>query len=325
MGYSETEFASFNFESWRDLHHPEDLPKVSETVRAHLQGSEPIFNTISRIKHKDGHWVWLQVHGRTYKRDENNQPLLLAGIHFDVSDVRAYEKQAKVSESYMAAVVNSSANVAIIATDTEGLITIFNPGAQSLLGYTEDEVVGKQTPAILHLESEVIERAKELSKQVGEEITGFEVFIYGAQRGNVETRPWTYVDKNGRHLQVSLTVSPLLDENANVIGFLGIAIDETAQRKAEEEARLAVQRFTGAFESTAVGMALVSLEGRWMVVNDALCQMLGYTREELLASDFQPSLTRRPREMTTVVDQTACWRNFQFINATTVPIQKKVR
>ncbi len=287
LGYSQEEFKAFNVELWQGLHHPDDLPQITEIVRAHLESSNDSFSTLGRIKHKDGHWVWLQVHGRVYQRDEHNQPLLLAGIHLDVSDVRAFEKQAKVSESYMAAVVNSSANVAIIATDTEGLITIFNPGAQSLLGYSEEEMVGKQTPAILHLESEVIARAQELSEQEGEEITGFEVFVHGARNGNVETRHWTYIDKKGNHRKVSLTVSPLLEENNKIIGFLGIAIDETGQRQAEEEARLAVQRFTGAFESTAVGMALVSLEGRWMVVNDALCQMLGYSREELLASDFQ--------------------------------------
>ncbi|MBT0177910.1 PAS domain S-box protein, partial [Listeria seeligeri] len=57
--------------------------------------------------------------------------------------------------------------------------------------------------------------------------------------------------------------------------------------QARAEARLSAEKFAGAFTSAALGMALVSLEGRWLDVNDALCRILGYPREELLQVDFQ--------------------------------------
>jgi len=52
------------------------------------------------------------------------------------------------------------------------------------------------------------------------------------------------------------------------------------------------ERFRSAFESAAIGMALVGLDGRWMEVNDAVCELLGYSREELLSTNSRPSLTR---------------------------------
>lgn len=291
LGYSVEELSEMNIGKWKALHHPDDVGLSEESIKAHLRGDEPFYNATGRIKHKDGRWVWLQVRGRIYQWDDNNEPLWVAGIHLDVSSVRVFEDRARTSQSYVEAVINSSAEVSIIVTDTEGLITIFNPGAQALLGYSEDEIVGKQTPAILHLESEVIARSKELSAEHGIEISGFEVFAYNARNGIPETLKWTYVCKNGDHKRVSLSTSALIEEGLEsekkVIGYIGIAIDETAQLAAEEQARMSTQRFAGAFDSTAVGMALVSLEGGWLVVNDALCSMLGYTREELIAIDFQ--------------------------------------
>jgi diguanylate cyclase (GGDEF)-like protein/PAS domain S-box-containing protein len=75
--------------------------------------------------------------------------------------------------------------------------------------------------------------------------------------------------------------------NGERIGYVGMAIDITEILQARAEARLAAEKFAGAFTSAALGMALVSLEGRWLDVNDALCRILGYTREELLQVDFQ--------------------------------------
>ncbi len=126
-----------------------------------------------------------------------------------------------------------------------------------------------------------------MSDAEGKEIRGFDVFVHAARQGRSETRLWTYVTRAGEHRTVSLSVSALLDGHGKIFGFLGMAVDQTAQLAAEEKARLAAQRFAGAFNSTAVGMALVSLEGRWMEVNGALCDMLGYSDEELLATDFQ--------------------------------------
>lgn len=239
------------------------------------------------MEHKDGHWVWVQSRGRVYQWDAQGKPLWMAGTNLDVSNVRAAEEDARSSQAYMQALIDSSSDVAIIATDTEGLITVFNTGAEKLLGYSEEEVVGKLSPAPFHLEEEVIARGKELSESLGYEVAGFDVFVHAARQGRSETRKWTYVRKTGEHRRVSLVVSPVRDGQEKVIGFLGIAVDETAQHAAEEQAQLAAQRFACAFGSTAVGMALVSLEGRWMEVNDALCEMLGYTREELLIKDFQ--------------------------------------
>ena len=89
------------------------------------------------------------------------------------------------------AVLNSSTELAIIATSSEGVIEVFNRGAELMLGYSAEEMVGKMTPAIFHDESEVKAYASVLSAKYSQEISGFRVFVYEPERQGHECRMWT--------------------------------------------------------------------------------------------------------------------------------------
>jgi PAS domain S-box-containing protein len=71
----------------------------------------------------------------------------------------------------------------------------------------------------------------------------------------------------------------------------GVAIDMTEAKQAEEALRERRERFSSAFRDAAIGMALVGTDGRWLQVNRALCHIVGYSEEELLATTFQ-AITR---------------------------------
>lgn len=132
----------------------------------------------------------------------------------------------------------TGAGAAIIATTTEGTITLFNPAAEELIGYRADEMVGKLTPAVFHDPAEVVARAAELSAELGRTIEpGFEVFVAKTRGGDPETREWTYVRKDGARVPVLLTVSALRNDTGAITGYLGVGRDIT-ERKAAEAARL---------------------------------------------------------------------------------------
>ncbi|WP_339724452.1 CHASE domain-containing protein [uncultured Paraglaciecola sp.] len=128
-----------------------------------------------------------------------------------------------------------SASYAIIATDEQGIITVFNPAAENLLGYKAEEVIGKQTPAAFHVLDEVVARAEVLTDELGYKIApGFEVFVAKARLGEFDISAWRYVHASGRHIPVRLSVSSLLDEQGDLFGFLGMAYDLTEQLEHEE-------------------------------------------------------------------------------------------
>ncbi len=77
------------------------------------------------------------------------------------------------------------------------------------------------------------------------------------------------------------------DQENKPIRMIGVHNDITALKEVEEKLRISEQQFRGSFESSAAGMALVSPEGKWLRVNQALCDIVGYTQDELLQCTFQ--------------------------------------
>ncbi|WP_162462907.1 ATP-binding protein [Paenibacillus psychroresistens] len=148
--------------------------------------------------------------------------------------VKENEKRFRNLSSLKDAVFNSASEVSITVTDSEGVFTLFNQGAERMLGYTEAEMVGKETPLIIHLESEVQRRGEELSALFNKEIQGFDILVEWTRHGKADEREWTYLRKDGKHLTVNLIVTALHYEG-RISGFIGIATDITGKKHAEEE------------------------------------------------------------------------------------------
>jgi two-component system sensor histidine kinase/response regulator len=135
------------------------------------------------------------------------------------------------------AVLDSATQVSIIATDMSGTISVFNAGAERMLQYSAEEMIGRMTPAEIHLESEVREHGAQLSREFNRPIQGFDVFVEYARHGTYEEREWTYIRKDGSHLTVNLVVTALRDATGQMTGFLGIAKDVTESKQAEKDLR----------------------------------------------------------------------------------------
>ena len=155
------------------------------------------------------------------------------------------EHAVRSARAYLQAVLDSATGVSIIASDSAGTITLFNSGAERLLGYRAEEMVGHRTPAFIHLEEEVQARARELSAATGQPVEGFEVFVYNARGGEPETRQWTYRHKDGSLRQVNLTVSAMFDESGQITGFLGIASDISELLQTTRALQKSESRFRG--------------------------------------------------------------------------------
>jgi len=132
------------------------------------------------------------------------------------------------------ALLDAAIEVAIIATDLQGRMMLFNRGAERMLDYREEDMLGK-SPALLHLPAEVEARGLALSAELGHPIQGFETFVALAQRDGIETREWTYLRRDGQALAVSLSVTHVRDRHGTPLGYLGVARDISAQRQAERQ------------------------------------------------------------------------------------------
>lgn len=173
---------------------------------------------------------------KTLAKDPDGAPLIV-GTLTDLTALRAAERDRAAADLERQTILDAATEVCIIATDTAGTIRLFNRGAEKMLGYQSSEMVGKQTPTIIHLRSEVAERERFLSLEFGIPVAGFAVFITMARMYGSECREWTYVRKDGSRFPASLVVTTVRDEAGGIVGYLGIATDISEREAAAAELR----------------------------------------------------------------------------------------
>lgn len=162
-------------------------------------------------------------------------------LHTPEDEVQAREKFLNsLAETYLIqdAILNST-ELSVISVNKDGIINSFNPAAEKMLGYSHLDLIGKETPIILHDWDEIVTRARELSQELNEDIQpGFESLVAKVRSKKIaDRREWTYVRKDKTKFPVMLSISGMWDEKGTVMGFLGIATDVTEQRKADEALR----------------------------------------------------------------------------------------
>ncbi|WP_198017787.1 response regulator [Oscillatoria acuminata] len=191
-----------------------------------------------------------------------------------------------------------SANYSIISTGIDGIIYTFNATAERWLGYTAEEMVGKMTPAILHDPMEVVQRAQELSEELGVEIApGFDVFTAKIQGGKPDEYEWSYIRKDGSRFPVLLSISALRDRTGEITGFLGIASDMSDRKAVAAQQRETEAALRSLIEvQAAVDLSLQERFERMLVMGSERFNlelgMLGRVegdRIEVLAACYPPT------------------------------------
>ncbi|MDD5578034.1 MAG: PAS domain S-box protein [Methylobacter sp.] len=162
----------------------------------------------------------------------------------------------------------NSANLSIISTDKQGLIVSFNRAAQCMLGYSEDDVVGKYLPTLFHDAGEIAARADILSDELNHTIApGFEACIAKIYAGGADEREWTYIRKDGGHFPVRQSVTALHDVEGNITGFLKIAIDITLRKEAENRLKNS-ERFTrSVLDALSIQFCVLDKDGNILAIN----------------------------------------------------------
>lgn len=122
--------------------------------------------------------------------------------------------------NYHEPLINSIKGIAIIVTDTKGIIKSFNKDAEKLLQYKANEVIEKENFIIFHDKEELRKRSRYLSKKIHKHIEGFEtIIIYNDSNGLVNTE-WTFIQKTGSKILVDLNISSVDNENSDITGYI---------------------------------------------------------------------------------------------------------
>ena len=223
------------------------------------------------------------------------QPLL----HGPVADV----SEPLLKTGALQDAIFNSANFSSIATDAQGVIQIFNVGAERMLGYEAADVVDKITPAGISDAQEVVARAAALSLELDTPITpGFEALVFKASRGIEDIYELTYIRKDGSRFPAIVSVTALRDALGKVIGYLLIGTDNTARKRVEAEQALLDQRlrdqqfYTRSLIESNID-ALMTTDPRGIIsdVNQQMEALTGCTRDELIGAPCKNYFTEPER------------------------------
>ncbi|CAN5834222.1 hypothetical protein BH11PSE12_BH11PSE12_00450 [soil metagenome] len=194
-------------------------------------------------------------------------------------------------------------NFSIIATDAQGMIQIFNVGAEHMLGYQAADIVNNMTPADISDKQEIITRATNLSLEFNTPISnGFDALVFKASRNIEDIYELTYLRKDGSRLPAVVSVTALRDTQEKIIGYLVIGTDNTTRKQAEAEQALLDQRLRdqqfytrSLIESNIDALITTDLHGIISDVNQQMEALTGCTRDELIGAPFKNYFTDQAR------------------------------
>jgi PAS domain S-box-containing protein len=210
---------------------------------------------------------------------------------------RKRAEEALLKAGALQAAIFNSANFSSIATDEEGVIQLFNVGAERMLGYTAAEVLNKITPADISDPREVVARAKALSLELGTEIApGFEALVFKASRGIEDIYELTYIRKDGSRFPAVVSVTALRDDRNAIIGYLLIGTDNTARKRAEEALLKAGALQSAIFNSANFSSIATDEKGVIQIFNVGAERMLGYAAADVV-NKITPADISDPQEL----------------------------
>ncbi len=189
---------------------------------------------------------------------------------------RQLERKLKESEQWFGKTLHCIRD-AVIATDNEARIRFMNPVAEAATGWKLDQAKGKDISNLMTFLDE--SNRKTIENPVARTLKNLDVT--GMNFGAI------LVNRTGVECPVDDGAAPIIDDDGTLLGCVLIFRDITERRRMENLLRESEERFHSAFDLAAIGMALVSVDGRFLQVNSSLCNIFGYLEDEFLKANLK--------------------------------------
>ena len=215
LGYTLDELQPISIETWWMYVHPDDVERSREALHKHFSGESDAYQCEVRMRHKEGHWVWVLDRGKVVAWSESGKPEWVSGTHTEIT-----EKKAAEGSLLQAASVFEHANEGIMITDPEGTIQNANLAFSRITGYSRNEVIG-QNPRIFSSGHHDDQYFAEMWKSLSE-------------KGNWTNEIWNR-RKDGEIFAAIQTVSAIKDENGELLRYVSLFSDITALKKQQQQ------------------------------------------------------------------------------------------
>jgi diguanylate cyclase (GGDEF)-like protein/PAS domain S-box-containing protein len=267
VGHTLAELQPISIRTWENLAHPDDLAKSGEALQRHFRGETPYYDFELRMRHRDGHWVWVHDRGAVSEWTDDGRPQWMFGTHMDVSERREAEE---ARNEILSRLQHLSANVPgcfyqyNLRPDGSSYFSHASAGITDIYGCTPDEVRRDAAPVfgVLHPDD------------VG-------TVWAGIQQSAADLTPWRALYRVRHPVRgerwIEGSALPERGEDG-VVTWDGYLRDVTEQQHAKEQLKLAASVFAASQE----GIIIADARQRIIDVNPACLNITGYAREEML-------------------------------------------
>lgn len=257
LGYQPEELGEISIATWADFTHPDDSKAAFELFRRHVAGLEPSFVCEVRMRHREGHWVWVVNRGRIASRDADGRAVLMSGTYQDITQRRLAEQALRESEQRFRSLFQDVASVAVQGFDGDFTIRFWNRGSELVYGYTAEEAIGRSLIDLLVEPGERESTGAEMSR-----------WIFETPPDRAEEFP--LLRRDGKQLTV-LSSRTIQRQVAGGVEIFCFDIDISEKKAAELDLQLAASVFTHSRD----GILIADCDGNIIRVNDAFDRITG--------------------------------------------------
>lgn len=268
MGYAPVATGEASEQMWSDRIHPSDLQRVIQAWQQ-ARHDRTLYEAEYRVIRADNRQIaWLAGLG-SFTYDQNGQAVRSIGVLFDITNRKQVEAALAKSNQTLQALIQACP-LAIAGFRADGIVRIWNPAAERIFGWSQEEVLGRFLPTVPDNKQE-------------EFLNNLAVTIQGQSLVGVETQR----QKKGNILfDVELWTAPV-DEAQAGISCISVIADITARKQIEAALRLNEERLHSFVTANVIGILFGDLEGGIQEANDEFLRIVGYTREELVAGELR--------------------------------------
>jgi len=233
-----------------------------------------------KLKSKTGRIIYTSINARIIT-DKKGKPIYLTGALRDITERKLAEEALSKSEELFRSVVQNSSDL-ISLTDDKGILRYISPQCEKVLGFPADKFIGVTMPDIIHPDDKVRCKNAWVKVYKGEELRDF---VYR-------------IIDSGKKVRWISQSSRLIKTNEIALGIQSTLRDITKQWLAEDTLRESEEKYRLLFDNASQGIA-VAQDENFKFVNQAFCELLGYTREEILSISIANVLCPDDREEVT--------------------------
>jgi PAS domain S-box-containing protein len=267
--YTGQSYPEYCGSGWMEAIHPTERAQTERLWAAAVRDLT-LFEVEHRLRRFDGEYRDMSVRGVPILRS-NGSVQEWVGVHTDITERQAALRERKQAERRYRALIDATAQI-VWNTSPDGHFVTEQPSWSAFTGQSFEEYRGWGWSAAFHPNDRA--RIDRLWLDSLQHLTPFEM----EQRLR---------RADGQYRHMSVRGVPILNADGSVQEWVGVHTDITDRIHAELALRESEARFRSTFEQAGVGIAHVGLSGRWLFVNDKICEITGYSEAELLTSNFQ--------------------------------------